>query len=180
MVLAGTLFYEFATYEALGRLSRRLTPEEELETLHKTEIERGEHADQILQALCRGTARNSSDEGCGICDAFIIASQKSGIPEMLEKGTIFPKAKVIEWVPFEKELTGKVKQAIEAIEVHFSDRSVKTLSAIALRGLIGIASRTNFKKDILDRKDFLEALFKLGITLVRSPGRNGSSFIRAR
>jgi hypothetical protein len=60
--------------------------------------------------------RKSAGDGCGQCDVYIIADAKSGIPQMLEDGSIFPGARVVDWIGGKTKLTGKVAEAIKIIE----------------------------------------------------------------
>jgi len=110
IILAGTLFYPSSYYEALGKLSRALAPAERLSKQHRKEIELGEYAHLILQAVCRGTARKAIGNKSGKADVWIIATEKSGIPSLL--GSIFPRSKTVPWMPVAS--TGRVGDAINA------------------------------------------------------------------
>src|SRR5262249_44930766 len=84
VILAGTLFFRPSFYEALKRLAAGRSANEG--TVSKEELERtmvGEHAHAILQALCRGAVRRCDGERCHPCDAYVIASVRSGIPDAL-------------------------------------------------------------------------------------------------
>ena len=176
VILAGTLFYEFEHYEALGRLSRGTASHELFDKSHVKSVEAGEHAQLILQALCRASARKSVNEGCAECEAYIIAHPNSGIPKMLEDGTIFPGAKVLDWTPVRREPTGKVKDAVDYISSHLSENPTAKLRTKAVREKVGISDRSNWKKDIVGHRDFLPTLDEIGIKLENSKGRNGSYF----
>lgn len=89
VILAGTLFYPGQLHESRGRLCADLPVEEgEYPADRRREIERGEHAHLILQALCRASVRQCIGDQCAPCDAYIIASPQSGIKDLLP--SIFP------------------------------------------------------------------------------------------
>jgi len=89
VILAGTLFYPPAYYTALTHLARDQTVEAGLVSSDDVKgIERGESANVILQAACRGRARLADGAKCGAMDLYIIAAPASGIGEALQ--TVFP------------------------------------------------------------------------------------------
>lgn len=110
VILAGVLFKPKAVYEATGRAAARF-PSSSGEFAVTDEVQRGEHAHGILQALCRGSARHLRDGCCPASRAFIIAHQGSGIPAMLPD--LFPGATVEEWLPVPKPLTGHAENAFQ-------------------------------------------------------------------
>ncbi|MCG7504762.1 DNA-primase RepB domain-containing protein [Mesorhizobium retamae] len=177
VILAGTLFYEHGHYDALGRLSRGMGSDEKLDKEVRKEIERGEHAQTILQALCRGSVRKSIGPACGECNAYVIANPNSGIPKMLEDGVIFPNSKVVDWSPVERKLTGKVKEAVEFISWDLSRNPKGQLSSRAVLAKLGVDQR-DWQSDIINHRDFEGALSSKGISLIRRKGRGGSYFER--
>jgi hypothetical protein len=176
IVLAGTLFFDEPTYEALGRLSLGLQPTERLPRGVLKQIKRGEHANLILQAVCRGAVRQSDGETCGQCDVYVIAANKHGIPEMLRDGSIFPGAKAEEWMPIKRKLTGKVKQAFDFVVTWTGQNPGEFLEYSRVRERIGVRDKGNFSRTILDYPGFLEELDRLGIERVLSRGPKPGGF----
>jgi hypothetical protein len=84
VILAGTLFMRDSYYTALTHLAqdRDVSPG----LIGQADVDRtmrGEHANLVLQALCRGRVRKSDDARCLPMTAYVIASTLSGIPEDL-------------------------------------------------------------------------------------------------
>lgn len=114
IVLAGTLFLRPSYYEAVKHLGAGEPVT--LVDYDRTQMrlfEIGEHANDILQALCRGSVRRSVGDACAPCEAYIIASVRSGIPKALP--TIFPDCTVQPWEPLKVTLRGKQRDAFEVI-----------------------------------------------------------------
>lgn len=177
VILAGTLFYETSFYEALGRLSRKLKPTDVLEDRHFKEIKLGEHAHLILQALCRGSVRMSDGSGCYPCDAYIIADTRSGIPSMLEDGTIFPGCKVAEWYPVKKELRGRTARAFAFVKAELEKNDNVKVSFSSVRTAIGMGNdRKSFHSEVVDHPEFDAALANAGIVIDRNRGAKGNCF----
>jgi hypothetical protein len=162
VILAGTLFYRPSFYEALKRLAAGRPANKGNVT--REELERvmlGEHAHAILQALCRGAVRRCDGEHCHPCDAYIIASVKSGIPAALP--SIFPGCTVVRWQPLERSLKGHVKAAVELVEQWF--KSAKPGDVLPFKQLskeLGITSH-DFKHSVRRHPDFISAVSELGI-----------------
>jgi hypothetical protein len=163
VVLAGTLFYRPSFYEALKRLAAgrpagkgAVTAEELKKTMG------GEHAHAILQALCRGSVRRCDGERCHPCDAFIIASVRTGIPGQIKE--IFPGCTVKPWRPVERTLRGHVKAAVEFIEgwLDKAPRRGETLPFKVVSKALGITP-TNFRSDVRFHPEFVEAIAELGV-----------------
>jgi hypothetical protein len=177
IILAGTLFYDDPTYESLARLSRGAASDEQIDPGLLREIRRGEHAHLILQALCRGSVRKSRGSGCHPCNAFIIAGPQSGIPQMLQNGSIFPAAKVVDWCPVTKEFPTKVKQAFDYLTQLLQGYGDSVTFAEAMRA-IEVNNRGNFSSSIVDYPGFCDELAKKGIRVVRKRGRGGAFFTK--
>ncbi|TPK91324.1 hypothetical protein [Mesorhizobium sp. B2-4-17] len=182
VILAGTLFYDQETYIARARMSSGVRSQEQLDKAKLASIKHGEHADLILQALCRGAVRKSIDGVCGKCDAYIIADPQTGIPAMLEhKGDIdiFPGSKAVDWSPVERQLTGKVGEAVSFIVQFFRDNPGHgdKLPAPLVANKLGM-TRQDWSNDVLSHRDFEGALAAQGIRLVRMRGKGGSHFAR--
>ena len=76
----------------------------------------GEHANLILQALCRGSVRLCDGVQAHKCDAYIIAAAKTGIPDALPG--IFPGCSIVPWGAvddLDKRLKGKTREAVDYI-----------------------------------------------------------------
>jgi|GEM_PF-1183413 len=171
IILAGTLFYPEPVYEAIGRLSRGLSSDDKIDREHLRQIKLGEHADHILQAVCRGSVRKSDGEFCHPCDVYIIGAPQHGIPQMLKDGSIFPGATAVEWVPFEDEELLALADWISS-ELKIKER-VASKDAMEWAKYV---DRSNFQRDVLNNDQFEAALGERGIILTRQKGRGGSYF----
>lgn len=162
VILAGTLFYRPSYYEALKRLAAGRSARDGVVT--KDEIKRvmvGEHAHSVLQALCRCSVRRCDGEFCHPCDAYVIASVKSGIPAALP--SIFPGCHVVRWRPIERSLRGHVKSAVEMIEEWATSANEgDTLPFKQVSKRIGVA-RQDFKNNVRLHPEFIEAISELGV-----------------
>lgn len=174
VILAGTLFYDPSQYEALGRLSRGIPSDEELDRGDRTDIEQGEHAHLILQAACRGAVRKSEGEKCGRCTVYIIAHPRHGITKMLEDGYIFPGAHLTEWLPVEKELRGRVREAVDFVAEWFAKSENLKLPISTIRNALGVADHRNFNKDVINRTSFQAAMESMRLRIVRNKGSKGN------
>lgn len=114
IILAGTLFMRESYYEGLKRLGAGLPCGGEdvtAEQLLQTRL--GEFGHDILQALCRGRVRRSEGDACQPCDAYVIASVRSGIPSILP--TVFPEAEVVRWNPVPDALSGRPRELCDYV-----------------------------------------------------------------
>ena len=163
VILAGTLFYPKSTYELRARASKGLNPNDELDFESYKALEMGEHKNLILQAACRGSVRKCVGDQGGAMDLYLIASNKTGIPYILNE--IFPGAKLEEWEPVERPLRGKVGEAVAYIKEYFNNwkNGFKPLSFTEVTEAIGISHRQNFNQDIRKHQDFKAALAKLNV-----------------
>ncbi len=166
VILVGTLFLRPSAYEALGRLSAGLhAADGPYGADERRRIEAGEHAHFILQALCRAAVRLSDGDGCPPCDAWIIASKQSGIPDALP--SIFPGCRVVPWVPttVPTVLRGKVKAAVEVIAewLEWRREGDDLLPFGHVQAAIGIMGAGNFRKNVQRHPDFLREMARLGI-----------------
>jgi hypothetical protein len=169
IMLAGTLFFDEPTYHCFTRLSLGLPSDKPLSQEHLRRIKHGEHANVILQAVCRGAMRKSVGDGCGRCDVYIIADPRSGIPQKIENGSIFPGARVVDWTGVETKLTGKVAEAIKIIDTEVVAKRT-TMTVPELRCAMANPSASNFRKAILQHRHFLSALAQRGVELVPGKG----------
>src|SRR5207253_1686343 len=124
-------------------------------------------------ALCRGSVRRCNGDQCDPCDAYVIASVRSGIPKVLPD--IFPGCKIVRWQPVERDLRGHVKAAVEMIEGHFrkigGERPIRctgnlppisTLAFKAVSKALGITPH-DFRNNVRKHPEFIEAIAEAGI-----------------
>jgi len=90
----------------------------------------GEHRHLVLQALCRGSVRRRQGAECAPCNAYIIATTRSGIPAALRE--IFPGCRVVRWQPVQKALSGKVKEAADFV-IDWFERTPRQRLPVATR-----------------------------------------------
>ena len=161
VILAGTLFMPASFYAALTHLAQGrdvvpgLASNEEI-----ARTTRGEHANLVLQALCRGRVRKSNGSQCLPMDAWVIASARSGIPEDI--AAIFPGCVVRTWRPGGQapRLSGKSQQAFEALQAELSAGALwVSFSTIADR--LGM-DRRDLKRDIVSREPWQQAIAAIG------------------
>lgn len=175
VILAGTLFYPSPSIEALGRAasqqpsSQGVFPQEDCRR-----VELGEHAHNILQALCRGSVRGCTDGVCHPCNAYVIAAKSSGIPQALAE--IFPGATVREWKASKRALSGKTKLAFDFIVGKLKAAPSELVKFNAVSSVIGIDPK-NLKK-LRTNQAFQEVLASEGIKEL-SEGRGRSGFVKA-
>jgi hypothetical protein len=162
VILAGTLFYPKSVYEVRARASKGLDPQEELGLEAYKALEMGEHKNLILQAACRGAMRKCLGHQCAPMDLYLVASNLTGIPYILQE--IFPGAKLVKWLPKDKPLTGLRGKAVDYIRNYFHNCNgvhPRSLPFIQVAKALGIR-RQNFKS-IRQHPDFQDALIKIGV-----------------
>lgn len=156
VILAGTLFYRTSYYEALGRLGAgQPSSDGAFAEVDHRDVEVGEHSHLILQALCRGSVRCCEGDVCAPCNAYIIASVRSGIPKALP--VIFPGCRVETWKPVRRALKGKVRQAERYITGCFAANPDGVLAFATVAKAIGMDAN-NFRRSVRKHPDFIEAL----------------------
>ena len=162
IILAGTLFLRPSHYRATKHVSTGIAVVDRSFTKAEMQtFELGEHANDILQALCRGAVRKSEGDTCPECHAYIIASVRSGIPQALP--AIFPDCKVAQWMPKRQTLNGLAAKAFKAIRL-WSERA-EPGSMLKFKDLaveLGVTAST--LKDVRKREDFASAVSSLGVT----------------
>jgi hypothetical protein len=176
VMLAGTHFMPEPAYQALARLSLGLPAEERVKPEISRRIKQGEHANYILQAVCRAAVRQSIGADCGHCSVYVIAAKGSGIPEMLKSGAIFPKATVRTWMPVAAKAGSKVRVALDLIEREFKDPTMTGLPTSWIANEMNM-DRNNFNKRVLQDPLFLNGLAQLGLEYVSQ--RRGGFIQRA-
>lgn len=174
LILAGTLFMRKSHYVGLTHLSQDrptnpgfATPVEVMNT------ERGEHANLILQAVCRGSVRKSDGSKCHPMNAYIIAASQSGISEALPN--IFPSCDIRQWLPEgPAKPVGKVKDAIRLL----TEEVTKGIAWISLRSIRESLKMTagNFSNRVTGTDHWVEALGRL--KLVPQAGPRGTKGLR--
>ncbi|WP_175525783.1 hypothetical protein [Bosea sp. OK403] len=170
IVLAGCLYFPHSYYEAMTRLSRAMRPEEKMDKHHRKEIELGEHAHVILQAVCRGAARKIVDgDTCAPCNVYIIAAEASGIPKQL--ADIFPGHRSLEWLP---KASKPVDRAVGVLRDWLSNSTDRRISLGDFRSLCGESDKSNFSKQVIRKGSFQSALKDLGLNHLQARGRGGS------
>lgn len=161
VILAGTLFYPPSYYEAMARMGSEIAADTSLSKALLNRVTIGEHRHLILQALCRGTVRQSVGGDCPPCHAYIIASPRSGIKEALPD--VFPGCTVTDWQPSKRALRGKMQTAARFVIDHLEEHSEDLLSFAEVRAAVGINDRRNFNKRIRGNAGFVDALAEHGI-----------------
>lgn len=158
VVLAGTFFLPDYGYEGLARLTAGTLEEDQVSPKRMTKIQVGEHAHVILQALCRASVRGTTADGkCKPCRAHIIASKRSGIPELLPK--LFPGSKQKAWQPFPEKTTNSVQRALDMIdEMLWLGFHPDYITYKELCEELGIHDRSNFRKTVRNRATFQAGL----------------------
>ena len=161
LILAGTLFMRPSHYVALTHLAQDRPTADGLAS--QEEIERttqGEHANLVLQAVCRGRVRRSDGGRCYPMDAYIIASQRSGIAQALP--TIFPGCTVKAWEPLEKPpLAGTLNDAAQFLRSEIL-RGVEWVSGRSIAVALGM-DWANFHRRFVRTTDWAEVMAVAGV-----------------
>lgn len=172
VILAGTLFYRPSHYEALGRLGAGLKPYQRLNRQDAWDVTVGEHSHLILQALCRGAVRRCVKDVCAPCDAYIIASPKTGIKEALPD--IFPGCRIEAWEPVERILTGKIGDTFWYVSERLKEDPEAIVPFKEVMQAVGMSDSKNFRRSVRKHPDLMDALADLGIVeCVRGMGAAG-------
>ena len=158
VILAGTLFMRGSHNTALTHLAQGKSvehgfrPDDEVAAISK-----GEHAHHILQALCRGRVRQLDGERCKDMRAYIIASKRSGIADLLP--TIFPGCEVGIWREDDR-VPGKVAEAIAYLEQRTCERALKVTNG-DIQAATGVSAK-NFARLITKHDAWTDAVQRLG------------------
>lgn len=168
VILAGTLFMAPSFYTALTHMAQDRSVEPGLaDTAEVAATMRGEHANLVLQALCRGRVRKSDGVKCRPMTAYIIAAKRSGIPSNLPR--IFPGCRVMPWRPFEPKVTGKAKAAVDAAKAAFSS-GAEAVPYGVLAGAVKMDLKT-FKQRVVRLPAWQAAMAALGLEEAAVRGR---------
>ena len=115
VILAGTLFMRPSFYTALTHLAQgkptgcHMVADDAVQRTIQ-----GEHANLLLQAICRGRVRKLDGDRCLPMSAYVIAAASHGLPGALRD--IFPGCTVVPWQPNELKLKGTVKDAVAFVK----------------------------------------------------------------
>ena len=167
VILAGTLFMAPSYYRALTHMVQAV-PVANGAVSHADIIQtqRGENANLVLQAVCRGRVRKSDGPRCLPMTAYIIAAARSGIPDDLP--AIFPGAKVLPWGPQDAP-KGNVKKALDYVRVEMG-RGAQWVPHSAICKAIGL-DRSNCRARVLRSAQWQTGTADLGLVVARGPGR---------
>lgn len=172
VILAGTLFYPRSHYEAVGRLSSATAPDQDYDPQAEQQIKLGEFRHDLLQAICRSAARRSEGDGCPEVDVYVIASDRSGVADLMT--TVFPGCRTALWSPRLRGIEGKVDQAIEFIERWFEANTEHgaRLGFKAVGDVVGYEA-SNFRRRVREHPTFQAHLADFGLR------EDGRSFVRS-
>ena len=168
VILAGTLFMPNSHYTALTHLAQDLSVVPGLAS--KDDVERttqGEHANLILQALCRGRVRRSDGDRCLPMNAYVIAAKRSGIADALPG--IFPGCKVRPWKDSKANGSDHVSRALAFVE-----RTVAAGASDLPNGDIMRAvkvDRRNFNQRVTKHQRWADGLRRMGLETYAAQGR---------
>jgi hypothetical protein len=177
VILAGTLFYRLSYYEALARLAADRRPAQGIiDPMAEKDVMIGEHRHLVLQALCRGSVRRCQGDVCAPCNAYIIASTRSGIPEALRE--IFPDCHPVPWNPVQKPLSGKVNEAAEFVIDWFEKNPNGLLRFNVVQRAIGMEGTSNFRRDVRQNPEFRAALDNYDIAEAQMLGDSRRGFLK--
>ncbi|MCJ2186468.1 hypothetical protein [Novosphingobium beihaiensis] len=153
IVIVGQWTYPPATYEAIAMAASGLGPVE-ASSLNVRDVETGEHAHNLLQALCRASVRKSIRGGTARCNAFLITSL-SDTETFLE--TLFPGHSYAKWREgsIASEAVGK---AMELVDAHFATTGPSPMKKKDLRDAVGIKDASHFTRRVLQQPAFLHFL----------------------
>ncbi|MBA2131966.1 hypothetical protein [Capillibacterium thermochitinicola] len=177
VILAGTLFYRTADYEAIGRAAAgRTTTKGIFSSNEITRVKHGESCHHILQASCRGAIRKCIGDSCPKSDLWLIASPITGVEALLP--VIFPGSRIILWMKDKNTLKGKAKEAFEYIMGRFrEDEDLEKITEVEVRKALGFRDNYMFRRDVLNKKEFIEMITEKGI-VVKEGGRRRNEFVK--
>lgn len=162
VILAGTLFLRPSDYEALARASVLKDPDERVFSMDELQdLTLGEHGHLVLQALCRAAVRKAHSGAAAACEAYLVATKRSGIEELLPD--LFPGCRVEQWKPTGPKLTGHAKAVFDLLLEWAKDAPEGAEIKFArVYGTLGINADV-FRKQVRGNKDLQEALAALGV-----------------
>jgi hypothetical protein len=205
-IIAGPFSYPPSSYEAIKRLaSGRRAADGPVTKEEMKETEEGEHQHHILQGGSRIAIRKSDGEGCFKADLYLIASTRTGVPQLIP--VIFPGCSVADWQPVRRVLGGHVKAAFEVVEawlrkidpsisigeteVHGSildgaskstgdlyksdRRNLSILKFKTVAKAVGTSTK-HFKTHVRSHPDFIHAVSELGVVEWKPNNKNATGF----
>ncbi len=191
VILAGTLFLSDSQYESLGRLSAGRLPEHgEYSKDSISRVALGELKHVILQGACRGAVRLCEGDKCRPCKIFIMGAKKSGVKQELIQ-ELFPKSSYNLWRPITRELTGKVRLAMDYLSKQFDDSSdsktdyVSFIDVMKATGFMTVVDckekcdSQNFNKNIRQHQEFQIALNEAGLEETHGGTRRMNGFAKS-
>ncbi|MBE7158426.1 MAG: hypothetical protein INR62_08345, partial [Rhodospirillales bacterium] len=163
VILAGTLFLRDSAYTALTHLAQGKDVADGLASKAAVEAtSRGEYADMILQAVCRGRVRQLDGDRCKAMNAYIIASPQTGIPDSLDT-IIFPGCRIIPWNAGPK----KLPRVLASVADYLRRRIAEGVSRVPFKDIqrdLGLA-RNNFHKLVTGHAEWPGVMEELGLCL---------------
>jgi hypothetical protein len=176
VILAGTLFYPKAYYEALGRAaSGRSSRSGPYPETAQNRVRLGEHLHLVLQAAGRGAVRRCDGDQCPPCDLYVIASKRSGIPGAIKD--VFPDCKIERWNPLVHPMRGKVRHAATFVVDWLESNPDGIVPFSTIQRMLGIGNAANFRKNIRQHPDFIDAMTAANI-IEHGPGRRKTGFVK--
>jgi hypothetical protein len=168
VILAGTLFMSPGHYVALTHLCKAQPMSQGLCDPDDIKLTaRGETADGVFQAICRGRVRKSDGDKCQPMDAYVIATPQSGMGEILSEA--FPGATVVDWSPLGPSRT-KAQLALAYLDAEFEGGS-DWIAFGDIKAAIGTPDKKNFRRDVLKKPDWSTGLNARGLVTVTPRGK---------
>jgi hypothetical protein len=175
IIVAGTLFYRVADYEALGRASAgRPTSQGTFRDDEISDVRRGESAHHLLQAICRGKVRMCEGDTCPQSTVWLIADPRTGIEDLLPR--IFPGCKMDLWKITDVRLKKNQQKAYDFIKTQV-DIGIRRIPLKRVRQHVGIRDAHTFKRDVVYKAEFQQKVNEMGV-IVEDDGRGGA-FVKA-
>lgn len=177
VILAGTLQYDPASYEAMGRGAKKASVDDDFSKNDFVETRIGEISHHIFQAAGRGSIRKTVNGGCPAdCHLYPVFSSRGGTGFPVEQlKVIFPDAIVSDWQPggenTRTRLTGRVRQAVEFIVSVVNAMPGAIVTTKEVKDYLGISKQNC--NDLTRHADFMPALRIEGIVLDQGPGKPG-------
>lgn len=165
VILAGTLFYGTAQYEALKRsVTGQRASDAGVSVDAIAKVKAGETMHHLLQALCRASVRRCVNDGCAPCNAFVIGNSRHGFHAALAEA--FPGATMNAWQEESRILTGFVGKAAAFLATWARNKTPGAIIKFKdVAQSIGMKPE-NFGKDVRTHPDFQSAIQKLRISEV--------------
>ena len=171
VVLAGTLFMRPSHYVATTHLAQGLQVAQGLAPADDVRsVTIGEHANLVLQAICRGRVRKSDGARCQPMRAYVIASPRSGIRAALP--AIFPGCQVVTWRgEVDVKPQGKLGEALGFIDAERA-KGAHVIPFASIRDHLHIA-RPNLTKLVTGKPLWVTEIQRRGLETYGGQGRPG-------